>query len=72
MKDLKVNTNKLLVALTFLFVGSRLEILFQQLSWTPAICVAQVVEGDDLTFVEENGNSRVVKPSGKKQAVAVR
>lgn len=72
MKDLRVNTNLILVFFVGLIVGSRFELLAQQNNWTPAICVAQVVEGDDLVLVEENGNSKVVKPNGKTQAVAVK
>lgn len=72
MKDFKVNTKDILRALMFVFVGSRLELLCQQLDWTPAICVAHVVEDGELTFVEESGNSKVVKPGGKQTAIAVK
>lgn len=72
MKDLKVNVNTILLVTLGVIIGSRLEILAQQNEWTPAVCVAHVVHGDDMVMVEENGNSRVVKPNGKKQAVAVR
>lgn len=72
MKDLRVNTNLILVFMVGLIVGSRFELLAQQNNWTPAICVAQVVEADDLVFQEDNGNSKVIHPSGKKQAVAVK
>jgi hypothetical protein len=72
MTNIKVNAQAILLLIVGIIMGSRLEILSQQNSWTPAICVAQVVEGDDLVFVEENGNSKSVKPSGKRNAVAVR
>lgn len=72
MKDLRLNTNLILVFMVGLIVGSRFELLAQQNNWTPAICVAQVVDGDDMVFVEEDGSSKVVKPAGKRQAVGVK
>lgn len=72
MTNIKINTQIILVLIVGIIMGSRLEILSQQNNWTPAVCVAQVMNGDDLVFVEEDGNSKVVRPSGKKQAVAVK
>lgn len=72
MKNIKVNTNLVLLFIAGAIVGSRLEILSQQNSWTPAICVAQVIDADDLVIAEENGNSKTIKPNGKVNAVAVK
>lgn len=72
MKDIKLNINITLLLIVGIVIGSRLEILMQQNSWTPAICVAQVIDADDLVVAEENGNSRTIKPNGKVNAVAVK
>jgi len=72
MQNLKINTNILLLVIIGMVIGSRLELLAQQNNWTPAICVAQVVDADDLIIAEEDGNSKTIKPNGKINAVAVK
>lgn len=72
MQNLKINTNICLLIIVGIVIGSRLEILMQQNNWTPAICVAQVIDADDLVIAEENGNSKTIKPNGKVNAVAVK
>jgi cytosine/uracil/thiamine/allantoin permease len=73
MKDIKLNINITLLVIIGIVIGSRLEILMQQNSWTPAICVAQVLDADELVVANfDDGNSKTIKPNGKINAVAVK
>ena len=72
MQNIKLNINIALLVLIGVVIGSRVEILMQQWSWTPALCVAQVIDADDLVIAEEDGNSKTIKPNGKVNAVAVK
>lgn len=72
MQNLKINTNICLLILVGMVIGSRVEILMQQWNWTPAICVARVIEADEIAEMQDDGTTKSIKTGNSKSAVAVK
>lgn len=72
IQNIKLNTSVMLLLIIGIVIGSRLEILAQQNNWTNPICVASIVDADDLVIAEEDGSQKTIKPYGKTNAVGVK